>query len=61
MSPAGQGLGGARRHYHLWFLRPQPEARTHHLQVIEHDELHARALIAFRDKRRAEFAPTTPG
>ena len=42
------------RHYRLWFLRPRPEARTHHLQVIEHEEPHARALIAFRDALRAE-------
>jgi GrpB-like predicted nucleotidyltransferase (UPF0157 family) len=42
------------RHYRLWFLRPQPEARTHHLQLIEHDEPHARALIAFRDALRAD-------
>jgi GrpB-like predicted nucleotidyltransferase (UPF0157 family) len=45
------------RHYRLWFLRPQPEARTHHLQVMEHDDPHARALIAFRDTLRAEAGP----
>jgi GrpB-like predicted nucleotidyltransferase (UPF0157 family) len=42
------------RHYRLWFLRPLPEARTHHLHLIEHDDPHARALIAFRDALRAE-------
>jgi GrpB-like predicted nucleotidyltransferase (UPF0157 family) len=42
------------RHYRLWFLRPRPEARTHHLHVMEHDDRHARALIAFRDTLRAE-------
>jgi GrpB-like predicted nucleotidyltransferase (UPF0157 family) len=42
------------RDYRLWFLRPRPEARTHHLQLIEHDDPHARALIAFRDALRAE-------
>ena len=42
------------RHYRLWFLRPQPETRTHHLHLIEHDHPHARALIAFRDTLRAE-------
>jgi GrpB-like predicted nucleotidyltransferase (UPF0157 family) len=42
------------RQYRLWFLRPQPEARTHHLHLIEHDEPHARALIAFRDALRAD-------
>ena len=42
------------RHYRLWFLRPRPEARTHHLQLIGYDEPHARALIAFRDALRAD-------
>jgi GrpB-like predicted nucleotidyltransferase (UPF0157 family) len=42
------------RQYRLWFLRPRPEARTHHLQLIEHDERHACALIAFRDALRAD-------
>lgn len=40
------------RHYRLWFLRPRPEARTHHLHVIEHDHPQARALSAFRDVLR---------
>jgi GrpB-like predicted nucleotidyltransferase (UPF0157 family) len=40
------------RHYRLWFLRPRPEARTHHLQVIERDHPQARALLAFRDLLR---------
>jgi GrpB-like predicted nucleotidyltransferase (UPF0157 family) len=42
------------RYYRLWFLRPRPQARTHHLQLIEHDEPHACALIAFRDALRAD-------
>lgn len=42
------------RHYRLWFSRPHPAARTHHLHVIEHDHPHARALIAFRDALRAD-------
>jgi GrpB-like predicted nucleotidyltransferase (UPF0157 family) len=42
------------RDYRLWFLRPRPEARTHHLHLIEHDDPHARALIAFRDALRTE-------
>ena len=42
------------RHYRLWFLRPRPEARTHHLQLIEHDDPRAGALIAFRDALRAD-------
>jgi GrpB-like predicted nucleotidyltransferase (UPF0157 family) len=41
------------RHYRLWFLRPRPEARTHHLHVIEADHPHAQALLAFRDVLRA--------
>jgi GrpB-like predicted nucleotidyltransferase (UPF0157 family) len=42
------------RYYRLWFLRPSPEARTHHLHVIEHRDPHAAALLAFRDALRAE-------
>jgi len=42
------------RHYRLWLLRPRAEARTHHLHLIEHDDPHARALVAFRDALRAE-------
>src|ERR1700684_799294 len=34
------------RHYRLWFLRPSPEARSHHLQVIEGGHPHAIALLA---------------
>ena len=41
-------------HYRLWLLRPRPEARTHHLQVIEGEDPHARALLAFRDVLRAD-------
>ena len=44
------------RHYRLWFLRPSPEARTHHLQVIEDGHPHAVALLAFRDALRADAA-----
>ncbi|HEY6313620.1 MAG TPA: GrpB family protein [Streptosporangiaceae bacterium] len=42
------------RHYRLWFLRPTPAARTHHLHVIEHDHPAARALLGFRDALRAD-------
>jgi GrpB-like predicted nucleotidyltransferase (UPF0157 family) len=42
------------RNYRLWFLRPSPEARTHHLQIIQHDHPNLRALIAFRDALRRE-------
>jgi GrpB-like predicted nucleotidyltransferase (UPF0157 family) len=38
----------------LWFLRPRPEARTHHLHVIERDHPHARALLSFRDALRID-------
>jgi GrpB-like predicted nucleotidyltransferase (UPF0157 family) len=43
-------------HYRLWLLRPRPEARTHHLHVIEAEDPHARALLAFRDMLRADAA-----
>jgi GrpB-like predicted nucleotidyltransferase (UPF0157 family) len=42
------------RHYRLWFLRPRPAARTHHLHVIEFDHPQAQALLAFRDALRAD-------
>jgi len=41
-------------HYRLWLLRPRPEARTHHLQVVEGAHPHASALLAFRDALRAD-------
>ena len=41
-------------HYRLWLLRPRPQARTHHLQVIEAGHPHAKALLAFRDALRAD-------
>ena len=40
--------------YRLWFLRPSPLVRTHHLQVIQHDHPNLRALIAFRDALRQD-------
>jgi len=42
------------RDYRLWFLRPSPQSRTHHLQVIQHDDPHALAVVAFRDALRAD-------
>jgi GrpB-like predicted nucleotidyltransferase (UPF0157 family) len=42
------------RHYRRWFLRPSPDARTHHLHVIEHGHPQARALLAFRNALRAD-------
>jgi GrpB-like predicted nucleotidyltransferase (UPF0157 family) len=42
------------RDYRLWFLRPRPDARTHHLQVLQKGDAHAVALLAFRDALRAD-------
>jgi GrpB-like predicted nucleotidyltransferase (UPF0157 family) len=42
------------RSYRMWFLRPKPEARTHHLHVIQHDHPTARAELAFRDVLRED-------
>lgn len=42
------------RHYRLWFLRPAPEARTHHLHLIEAGHPQAVAVLAFRDALRAD-------
>jgi len=39
-------------HYRLWFLRPSPAARTHHLQIIQHDHPDVLALTCFRDALR---------
>lgn len=40
--------------WRLWFLRPRPESRTHHLYLIEHADPHLRELIAFRDRLRTD-------
>jgi GrpB-like predicted nucleotidyltransferase (UPF0157 family) len=42
------------RSYRLWFLRPRPDARTHHLQIIVRDHPAAHALITFRDALRED-------
>ena len=42
--------------WRLWFLRPQPEARTHHLYLIQYDDPHVRGLRTFRDALRADNA-----
>lgn len=42
------------RNYRMWFLRPKPEARTHHLHIIQHDHPAARAELAFRDALRKD-------
>jgi GrpB-like predicted nucleotidyltransferase (UPF0157 family) len=47
-------LDDPNENYRLWFLRPSPSARTHHLQVIQHDHPNLRALIAFRDALRQD-------
>jgi GrpB-like predicted nucleotidyltransferase (UPF0157 family) len=44
------------RHYRLWFLRPRPESRTHHLHLIARDDPHASALLSFRDALRTDPA-----
>src|SRR6516164_3142953 len=40
--------------YRLSFLRPNPAARPHHLQIIQHDHPSFRALIVFRDVLRRD-------
>ena len=40
------------RGYRLWFLRPTPAARTHHLQIMQHDHPELRNLLLFRDALR---------
>ncbi|WP_263995406.1 bifunctional GrpB family protein/GNAT family N-acetyltransferase [Mycobacterium yunnanensis] len=40
--------------WRLWFLRPQPENRTHHLYLIQHDDPHLRELTTFRDRLRQD-------
>jgi GrpB-like predicted nucleotidyltransferase (UPF0157 family) len=40
------------RFYRLWFLRPTPEARSHHLQIMQHDHPELRKLLLFRDVLR---------
>jgi GrpB-like predicted nucleotidyltransferase (UPF0157 family) len=40
------------RHYRLWFLRPHPSARTHHLQIVQQGSSDFTALISFRDALR---------
>jgi GrpB-like predicted nucleotidyltransferase (UPF0157 family) len=42
------------RDYRLWFLRPTPEARTHHLHILELGHPQALAILTFRDALRAD-------
>jgi GrpB-like predicted nucleotidyltransferase (UPF0157 family) len=44
------------RSWRLWFLRPRPEIRTHHLYLIKHNDPHVRELLIFRDALRADDA-----
>ena len=38
----------------LWFLRPDPARRTHHLHVVAHGHPREQAVIAFRDALRRD-------
>ena len=40
--------------WRLWFLRPRPETRTHHLYLIQHDDPRLLELTAFRDRLRTD-------
>ena len=42
------------RAYRLWFLRPTPAARTHHLQIMQHDHPELHNLLLFLDALRAD-------
>jgi GrpB-like predicted nucleotidyltransferase (UPF0157 family) len=44
------------RVYRLWFLRPTPAERTHHLYLIQHDHPELRRLLLFRDALRTDAA-----
>lgn len=44
------------RSYRLWFLRPTPAARTHHLYLIQHDHPELHRLLLFRDALRSDMA-----
>jgi|SRR5579871_4867493 len=42
------------RSYRLWFLRPTPAARTHHLYLMQHDHPELRRVLRFRDALRSD-------
>lgn len=42
------------RSYRLWFLRPTPAARTHHLYLMQHDQPELRRVLLFRDALRGD-------
>lgn len=44
------------RDYRLWFLRPTPAERTHHLYLIQHDHPELHRLLLFRDALRDDAA-----
>ena len=44
------------RSYRLWFLRPTPAARTHHLYLMQHDHPELRNVLLFRDALRNDPA-----
>ncbi|HME27923.1 MAG TPA: GrpB family protein [Acetobacteraceae bacterium] len=48
--------GDPNRAYRLWFLRPTPAARTHHLQIMQHDHPELHNLLVFRDTLRDDPA-----
>ena len=40
------------RSYRLWFLRPTPASRTHHLHIMQQDHPELRKVLLFRDALR---------
>src|SRR5262245_9013765 len=44
------------RFYRLWFLRPRPQARTHHLYIMQDTHSELRNLLVFRDALRSDPA-----
>ena len=44
------------RSYRLWFLRPTPAMRTHHLYLMQHDHPELRRVLRFRDALRNDVA-----
>src|SRR5262249_44016208 len=44
------------RFYRLWFLRPRPQARTHHLYIMQDSHSELRNLLVFRDALRSDPA-----
>lgn len=40
--------------WRLWFLKPDPSRRTHHLHLVERDHPEFAAKLAFRDRLRGD-------